>query len=88
MVWNKPNLKVSIHRPVEHFLVGEMVCLDILGPFPESSSGNKLVLSILDLGSRYAKLVPLKDKKAATVLTAFKKEWLQGGGLTALSGTV
>jgi hypothetical protein len=80
LVRNKPNLKVGIHRPVERFSVGETVCLDMLGPFPESSSGNKLVLSILDLGSRYAKLVPLKDKKAATVLTAFKKEWLQGEG--------
>ena len=80
LVRNKPNLKVGIHRPVERFSVGETVCLDMLGPFPESPSGNKLVLSILDLGSRYAKLVPLKDKKATTVLTAFKKEWLQGEG--------
>ena len=80
LVRNKPNLKVGIHRPVERFSVGETVCLDMLGPFPESASGNTLVLSILDLGSRYAKLVPLKDKKATTVLTAFKREWLQGEG--------
>ena len=48
--------------------------LDLIGKFRVPSlGGNSYVLTIIDNYSRYCTAVPIKDKRAATVLQAFKK---------------
>ena len=48
--------------------------LDLIGKFRVPSlGGNSYVLTIIDNYSRYCTAIPIKDKKAATVLQAFKK---------------
>jgi len=45
--------------------------MDIVGPLHECpSSGNRFILSIIDLSTHYPIAIPLKDHKAATICTA------------------
>ena len=59
----------------------ERVCLDLLGPFPESRSGNKYVLSIVDSFSRWVELFPIKNMEAKTVAKVFVNEFVSRYGL-------
>ena len=79
------------HQSYERFsrtagYVGQLLAADLIGPLPESSEGNfRYCLTALDLFSRYLYLVPIKNKAAETVATAF--EWgvvAQGGGVEAV----
>ena len=45
--------------------------LDLIGPLPISSEGNKYILSVINVMTRYAVAVPIPDKSAATVARAF-----------------
>ena len=44
--------------------------LDLIGPLPISTDGNKFILSVVDVLTRYAIAVPIPDKSAATVARA------------------
>jgi transposase InsO family protein len=60
--------------PLEKFQSGapfERVHLDILGPFRESTKGNRYVLMIVDQFSKWVACVPLPDQSAETMATAF-----------------
>ena len=59
----------------------ESVCFDLLGPFPESRSGNKYVLSIVDSFSRWVELFPIKNMDAKTVAKVFVNEFVSRYGL-------
>ena len=48
----------------------EMVCIDLLGPLPETRSGNTYLLTMLDCFSRWAIVVPIPDTTADTVSAA------------------
>ena len=48
----------------------EMVSIDLLGPLPETLSGNTYLLTMLDCFTRWCILVPVKDTTAATVCSA------------------
>ena len=45
--------------------------MDLIGPLPLSMEGNKYILSIVDVLSRYGIATPLPDKSVATVTRAF-----------------
>ena len=56
--------------PMEIYNVGapfERIQVDILGPLPTSSSGNKYLLVVVDCFSKWPEAVPLKNKRASTV---------------------
>ncbi len=48
----------------------EMVCIDLLGPLPETRSGNKYLLTMLDCFTRWPIIVPIPDTIASTVSQA------------------
>ena len=50
--------------------VFDRVHLDIVGPMPTSTSGNKYLLIIIDSASRFPLAIPLKDQSAETVCDA------------------
>ena len=63
--------------------VGQMVCADLIGPLPETAEHRfKYCLTALDVFSRFLYLVPIKNKTAEVVATAF--EW----GVVARCGGV
>ena len=39
----------------------------------KSNKGIKFLLCVIDIFSKYASIVPLKDKKGATIVNAFQK---------------
>ena len=43
----------------------EHIAMDIVGPLPQSRSGNKYVLVICNYASRYPEVVPLRSKDAS-----------------------
>src|SRR5277367_4565986 len=51
-------------------LIGEAwhkVEIDLVGPFPESSKGNKMALTIIDIATRYAEAIPIVSGHAPIV---------------------
>jgi hypothetical protein len=57
--------------------------LDFAGPLPESSSGNRYVLVMVEHFSKTVVLVPTKDKEPGTVAAAFTREVLTRYGACA-----
>ena len=49
----------------------ERLNMDIVGPLTESMRGNKYVLTVSDLGTRWCEVFPLKDMSAIEVATIF-----------------
>lgn len=49
----------------------ECVAWDVMGPLPESNSGNRFVLVIVDIYSRWTEAYPLTDSAAETIAEAF-----------------
>ena len=68
------------HRaPLTRFqagLPGERVHLDILGPFLESSKGNRYVLMVIDQFTRWLEMVPLPVQDAESVAKAFFENYV------------
>lgn len=53
----------------------EKTFLDLVGPFPESNSGNKYILTIQDDLSKFLQVFPLEDKKSDTVAKVLVEEF-------------
>jgi len=58
----------------------EVIALDLM-EFSRSESGNKYLLNIMCLHSRFARCIPIKDKTAETVLKAMYDQWFTVHGL-------
>ena len=61
---------------LKHFTVPElpmeMICMDLVGPIaPETSAGNKYILTVIDMLMGYTVAVPIPDKKSKTVHGAY-----------------
>ena len=54
----------------------EIVQLDTMGPLPTSESGNKYILVVTCLLTKYPECIALKDKSARTVASAFMDSFL------------
>ena len=42
-------------------------------PLSKYNKGNKYLLCAIDLSSKYARVIPIKDKKGTSILNAFQK---------------
>ena len=57
------------------------IAIDLLGPFLPTSRGNERILSCMDLLTHYLYLVPVKDKQAQTIITAYTENiYTEAGG--------
>ena len=74
------------HEPLNPFNPGdknEIVALDFVGgqsALPVSARGNKVILLMIDLFTKYCVAVPLPDMRAETTALAFEKYWLLAFG--------
>ena len=51
----------------------EFICMDLVGPIhPPSSRGNKYVLTVIDMLTRFTMAVPIKNKNAETICDAYR----------------
>ena len=61
----------------KHFTVPElpmeMICMDLVGPIsPVTTSGNRYILTVIDMLTGYMIAVPIPDKKSETVCGAYR----------------
>lgn len=54
----------------------DKISMDIMGPLPITIEGNKYILTIQDLLTKYSVAVPLKEANAASIADAFTKKFL------------
>lgn len=59
----------SAHEPFQ------LISIDIVGPLPQTTTGDRYIVSMIDKFSRYCMLVPVQDIKALTVVKALEK-WI------------
>ena len=51
----------------------EKISVDIVGPLPETKSGNLYILTIQDNFTKYSLAIPLPNHQAGTIADAFGK---------------
>jgi transposase InsO family protein len=77
---NNPYAFRSQHAPMQGLPVpagpNVRVHMDLFGPLKVSGHGRKYILVITDAYTKYAVLVPLPNKEAATVAAAVFKHWI------------
>ena len=56
------------------------VCLDLLGPLPETANGNEYLLVIVDRFTKLTRVVPIPNQDAETVVSAFLDTWVASYG--------
>lgn len=56
------------------------VAVDLMGPLPESSNGNKYILVICDVFSKLTALYQLPNAKAETIINKIEKEYIERRG--------
>ena len=74
----------SAKAPLQQYLVGgvgERVAMDITGPFSETDKGNRWILCIGDVFTKYCVAVPLQNITAVTVSEALLSNWICYFGL-------
>ena len=84
----KPQLRQR--APMKIYNVGaplERIALDMLGPFPESKRGNKLVLCTGDYFTRWVTAEALPNQEAATIAQALTDHFLTVFGLPRIMHT-
>jgi len=54
----------------------ERIAMDIAGPFPVSSSGNRYVLVVMDYFSKWPEVYAIPNQEAKTVADVFVKNWV------------
>ena len=59
----------------------ERVCVDIVGPFPASDSGNKYALVVTDCFSKFVEMYPMPNQEAATVAHLLVREYFSRYGV-------
>ena len=59
----------------------ERVCVDIVGPFPESTAGNKYGLVVTDYFTKYVEMYAMPNQEAATVASVLTREFFSRYGV-------
>ena len=70
--------------PLQSYRVGipmERVCVDLCGPFPPSSSGNRYAMVVTDWFTKYVEVYALPNQEAATVAEVLCKEFFTRYGV-------
>lgn len=75
---------VKSRGPMKQYNVGapfERVAVDILGPFPVSTSGNRYVVIVMDYFSKWPEAYPISNMDAETVADVIVKQWIARFGV-------
>jgi len=63
-------LKINSYKPFQKIM------MDVTGPLPAESGGNRYILGIVDVFSRYISLIPLKSIDTKEIIQAFLTHWI------------
>ena len=75
---SRKNLAPKARAPLTSIKTGyplQMVAMDILGPFPESPTGNKYILVVADYFTRWSEAYPIPNQEATTVARKLTDEF-------------
>ena len=70
--------------PLQQHLVGapmERIAMDILGPFPETHRGNKVILVVADYFTKWVEAFALPNQEAETIATVLIEEFISRFGV-------
>ncbi|GBN91988.1 Retrovirus-related Pol polyprotein from transposon 412 [Araneus ventricosus] len=59
----------------------ERMALDILGPFPVTTKGNRYVLVLMDYFTKWPEAIPIPDQEASTVAEELVRSWISCYGV-------
>ncbi|KAM0726175.1 Transposon Tf2-6 polyprotein [Formica fusca] len=59
----------------------EVISIDLFGPLPQTSRGNKYILVVMDQFSKFKKLYPLKNQKLDSIIDALQVEYFSRIGI-------
>ncbi|GBM36474.1 Retrovirus-related Pol polyprotein from transposon 412, partial [Araneus ventricosus] len=59
----------------------ERIALDILGPFPVTTKGNRYVLVLMDYFTKWPEAIPIPDQEASTVAEELVRSWISCYGV-------
>ncbi|GBM52960.1 Retrovirus-related Pol polyprotein from transposon 412 [Araneus ventricosus] len=59
----------------------ERMALDILGPFPVTTKGNRYVLALMDYFTKWPEAIPIPDQEALTVAEELVRSWISCYGM-------
>ena len=65
----KPHKLMNLSMPISRTPM-ETICMDLIGPLPETSSGNKFALTAICLLTNYVFMIPIPNKMAQQVIHA------------------
>ncbi|KFD59604.1 hypothetical protein M514_28218 [Trichuris suis] len=80
----KPGESKRPRAPLQPHCVGnpwERICLDFLGPFTETTGGNRYLLVVSDSFTKWTEAFPVKDMEGATTASVLVREWFCRYGL-------
>jgi len=76
-----PNIREGYMQLFEPERPLQMVHIDIVGPLPITTTGNRYILTMMDRYTRMIKMIPMAECTATTVAIAFKNHWLFNYGI-------
>ena len=59
----------------------ERICLDIVGPFPQSRNGNKYGLVVTDYFTKYVEIYAIPNQEASTIASVLTREFFSRYGV-------
>ena len=62
--------------PIKTTYFNEMVCSDVIGPWPISQKGNSYVITFIDHFTRWIEAIPVANHTAETLAKAFVQNWI------------
>ena len=77
----KREFKAPLGDVAEPSRAFQIVHIDITGPYPRTSAGNRYVLTAIDKLTKYAEAIPLKDISAVTVARAYATQIVSRHGV-------
>ncbi|KFD62870.1 hypothetical protein M514_24910 [Trichuris suis] len=75
------NWCAKVAKPAHGGSQGKRICLDFLGPFTETTGGNRYLLVVSDSFTKWTEAFPVKDMEGATTASVLVREWFCRYGL-------
>ncbi|GBL92230.1 Transposon Ty3-I Gag-Pol polyprotein [Araneus ventricosus] len=76
--------KIRTKGRLQRYNVGapfERMALDILGPFPVTTKGNRYVVVLMDYFTKWPQAIPIPDQEASTVAEELVRSWISCYGV-------
>lgn len=70
----RPRHATAGQRPRAPTRPGETVAIDVMGPYPETPSGNRFIVGVTDLFTRWVEAFPVQEATTDVIVTLLERE--------------